>query len=45
MSIFVHDIKVMRAKESSHIKGVKVKLVAIFVIIDIDLISFYLNWK
>lgn len=45
MSIFVDNIKIIRAKNSKVISYIKKKLIAIFKIIDIRPISFYLRFK
>lgn len=45
VSTFVDDIEVMEVKKSGHIEKVKQELVAAFEIVDIGLISFYLNLK
>lgn len=45
MSTFVDDIKIIGPKRSGFIQKVKDKLIATFLIIDIDPISFYLSLK
>lgn len=45
MSIFVDNIKVMGIKEIGYIKKIKAKLAAVFKIVDMSPISFYLGLK
>lgn len=45
VSIFVDEIKIMAQKNREIIRHIKVELNSTFLIIDIDLISFYLGLK
>lgn len=45
MSIFIDNIKVMRTKRIGYIKRVKTKLAAVFKMVDMDSINFYLGLK
>lgn len=45
MSIFINNIKIMALKESGITQHMKIKLIAIFSIVDIGSISFYLDLK
>lgn len=43
--MFIDNIKIIRVKRLGHIEKVKQKLVTVFEIIDMGLISFYLGLK
>lgn len=45
ISTFVNDIKIMISKRSEIIQQIKTKLIAIFSIVNIGLISYYLGLK
>lgn len=45
MSMFIDDIKIIGAKDSGYVQKVKEELITVFLMVDIDSISFYLGLK